>query len=443
MTVSQSVRNQVLAAYLAPHPPIILPQIGGASQDADQTIAAMQLAAREVARLAPDTLVIISPHAPFLQDFVYFYSQKILTGDFSQFGHADISLSRRLDSELAEAISAAFLSKGYSGGFLTREQEQQHKISGRLDHGVLVPLYFLGEGVPSARLVALSCADLPAKQAIALGESVAEAIAKTQRRVVLIASGDLSHKVNEKSPYGSCPEGAKFDQELIEILRTGDLNRLTVIRAQLRERAAECGYRPIVSLMGVFGQQMVDVKVLSYEAPYGIGYGVVQFTPIAHPESDHSVPVQIAKRIIEQYVRTGQRLTVRQLTDLDLTPWLARRAGTFVSLHRNGQLRGCIGTISATTPDLVAEISQNAISAATRDPRFDSVTPEELEDLEIKVDVLEASEPIENLKQLNPHQYGVIVSQGSRRGLLLPDLEGVDTIREQLEIACHKAGIDP
>jgi hypothetical protein len=127
----------------------------------------------------------------------------------------------------------------------------------------------------------------------------------------------------------------------------------------------------------------------------------------------------------------------------DLPPELQQQAGTFVSLKKFGQLRGCIGTIEPTQPNVALEIVRNAVSSATRDPRFDPVTPEELAHLVCSVDVLEAAEPIADTCELDPLRYGVIVECGHRRGLLLPNLEGVDTAEYQVEIACRKAGIHP
>jgi len=149
--------------------------------------------------------------------------------------------------------------------------------------------------------------------------------------------------------------------------------------------------------------------------------------------------VQLARRTIEAWVREGR---VIESPDV-LTPEMAQRAGTFVSLHRLGQLRGCIGTIEAIQPSVAQEVIANAISSATRDWRFSPLRPEELADLEVKVDVLTPPEPISGPEQLDPKRYGVIVESGLRRGLLLPDLEGVDTVDYQVSIARQKAGIGP
>ena len=150
--------------------------------------------------------------------------------------------------------------------------------------------------------------------------------------------------------------------------------------------------------------------------------------------------VELARKTIESYVREKRTIKPPE----ELVPEMQGRAGTFVSLHDSrGDLRGCIGTIEPRQPAVAQEVIQNAISAATRDPRFPPVQPEELESLDIKVDVLTEPEPIDSIDQLDPKRYGVIVESGWRRGLLLPDLEGVDTVEYQVDIAMRKAGISP
>ncbi len=151
--------------------------------------------------------------------------------------------------------------------------------------------------------------------------------------------------------------------------------------------------------------------------------------------------VQLARDTIENYVRHGKIIQPPE----KLTPEMKKRAGTFVSIHKHGMLRGCIGTIEPTQANVAQEVIQNAISAATRDPRFPPITPDELADLDIKVDVLSEPEPVKSLEELDPKRYGVIVKSARdwRKGLLLPDLEGVDTVEYQVEIARRKAGILP
>jgi AmmeMemoRadiSam system protein A len=147
--------------------------------------------------------------------------------------------------------------------------------------------------------------------------------------------------------------------------------------------------------------------------------------------------VALARKTIENYIKEKKRITPPQGEEFD------KRAGTFVSIKKDGQLRGCIGTIEPNKDNLGEEIIANAISASTRDPRFQPITLDELNDLKISVDILGPKEDVSNISELDPKKYGVIVKKNSRVGLLLPNLEGVDTVERQLEIALKKAGIYP
>jgi len=450
----------VIAAFLAPHPPIIIPAVGQGSREADRTIAALQQAAADLAALQPETMVIVSPHAPMFGDFIYFYSGDRLSGSFAQFGHPESRQEWPADTELADAILAELAHEGLPGGFLNARDLHRHGLDGTLDHGVLVPLYYLAAQTPGIRLVALASSDLPVDDIFRLGQAIARAARHLDRRTVLVASGDLSHKANANSPYGNCPEGAQFDRLLMTAIDSGDLGQILRIDSQLRDRAAECGYRSLIALCGAFHDRTVETFVYHYEAPYGIGYGVARFiatgpaqTPLdppsvitrlgqdSQPHSPTPIPVIIARRTLESYLTQHHTLTPDDLADLDLGVFASQRAGVFVSLHAHGQLRGCIGTTGPTTASVVTEIIQNAISAAIHDPRFDPVRAAELPDLEISVDILGPAEPVADKSVLDPRVFGIIVRHRGRTGLLLPDLDGVDTIADQLAIACRKAGI--
>jgi hypothetical protein len=148
--------------------------------------------------------------------------------------------------------------------------------------------------------------------------------------------------------------------------------------------------------------------------------------------------VRLAKKAVETYIKEGKVFKPEKLT-----LGMKEKAGVFVSIHKLGELRGCIGTIEPQRPNVAEEIIMNAISSATRDPRFLPITPEELKDLDYSVDVLTTPQPVKGKDQLDPKKYGVIVEAGWRKGLLLPDLEGVDTVDYQIDICRQKAGIGP
>jgi AmmeMemoRadiSam system protein A len=146
--------------------------------------------------------------------------------------------------------------------------------------------------------------------------------------------------------------------------------------------------------------------------------------------------VKLAKETVERYIREGKTPKPKKLT-----PEMRERAGVFVSLHKYGQLRGCIGTFEPKERNVAEEIIANAINSSTGDPRFPPVTASELDDLEYNVDILTEPEPATDMSQLDHKKYGVIVESGWKKGLLLPDLEGVDSVEEQIAICRLKAGI--
>jgi MEMO1 family protein len=153
--------------------------------------------------------------------------------------------------------------------------------------------------------------------------------------------------------------------------------------------------------------------------------------------AQHHPLVELARKTIETYVTERKQIA----PPADLPHEFQGRAGVFVSLHADGELRGCIGTIESSQPSIGHEVINNAIMAATEDPRFPPVAAHEVAGLEISVDVLTKPERIASPAELDPKRYGVIVQNGFRRGLLLPDLEGVDTADCQIDIARRKAGI--
>ena len=292
-----------------------------------------------------------------------------------------------------------------------------------------------------------------------LGQCIARAVKNLGRRAVFVASGDLSHKLRDDGPYGFAPEGPEFDRQITEAMAEGDFLRFLTVDPGLCDRAEECGLRSFQIMAGALDGLAVESKLLSYEGVTGVGYGVATFAVtgpdenrrfgercaelerarLAEKKAAEAPWVRLARMSLETFVKTGKRL--EQLPDDLPAEMTGQAAGAFVSLHAYSQLRGCIGTTGPTTESVAWEIVQNAISACSRDPRFPPVTVAELEGLEYSVDVLGQPEPIASSAELDVKKYGVIVSCGGHRGLLLPDLEGVDTVEQQIDIARQKGGI--
>lgn len=443
----------VLAAVVVPHPPLILPEVGrGEQKKIQKTIDAYQKAMALLASYKPETIVLLTPHTTLYSDYFHLSPGSGASGDFARFGAPGVRVSALYDTGLAAAIAAEAEKRGLPAG-TDGERDKS------LDHAAAIPLWFwqkTGESAGQTKIVRAGLSGLSPGAHYRFGQAVAAAAG--EKRVAVIASADLSHKLAADGPYGFAPEGPELDRQITEAMADGDFGRLLRIDPLLAERGAECGLRAILIMAGALDGRQVDAGLLSYEGPFGVGYAVAAFAPggpdgarrfadlyereeaarIRQKAEKGDAYVSLARRALEHYVKTGGRLAL----PAGLPPALTgQRAGVFVSLHREGALRGCIGTTSPVTGSVAEEIMRNAVSAATEDPRFAPVTPGELATLEVGVDVLGEAEPVGSVRELDPQRYGVIVSHRGRRGLLLPALDGVDTAEQQVAIARRKAGI--
>lgn len=442
----------ILASYVVPHPPLIIPQIGKGNELAIQdTIDAYEAVAKRIAALAPDTIVFITPHAVSYSNYIHISGGLLAEGDFGSFGVPELTFGIMYEKKLAQDINAACEEAGLAAGTQGADAPEEQA----LDHGTMIPLYFIQKYFQDFRCLRISISYLPLAEHYRLGQIVDECCERFHRNTVVIASGDLSHKLKETGPYGFSESGPAFDEKIQQIIRTADFSALLQLDESFCEAAAECGLRPMTIMAGMLDQKSVQGELLSYEGPFGVGYAVgafdvsgadadrnflAQWMPETISTAPKSAHVQIAQAALESYICTGKVLELPENTPPEL---LDQRAGAFVSIKKAGQLRGCIGTIGPVQENVALEIVANAISAGTKDPRFPPITTQELSELTYSVDVLGMPEKVEDIALLDAKKYGVIVSHSSRRGLLLPNLDGVDTVADQLAIALEKGGIDP
>ena len=444
----------VQSAFIVPHPPMILPEIGrGQEEKISSTVKAYEKVADEISALQPETIIVISPHSVMYQDYIHISPGSSASGNFRKFGEQNVSISVKYDEEMISAIAASAGEKGIAAGTMGERDKA-------LDHGTLVPLYFINKRYRDYRLVRISIAGLSFLEHYAFGKCVAETVASLGRRTVIIASGDLSHRLTDDGPYSYAEEGPVFDTAAVKAMQSADFLSLLRMDENFCEAAGECGLRSFVIMAGILDGLAVETEFLSYEGPFGVGYAVCGFHPTGTSEDRHfdllfeaeekqriagiksgeDPFVKLARLSLETYVKEHRPLDKIPELPEELTQ---KRAGVFVSLKKEGRLRGCIGTTSPTTGSIAEEILQNAVSAGVGDPRFDPVREDELSQLVYSVDVLSEAEPAASPKELDPSRYGVIVSKGRKRGLLLPSLEGVKTTEQQIEIALKKAGIGP
>lgn len=441
----------IVLGVLMPHPPLIVPAVGrGQERKIEATVRACAQAAERIQSADPEVLIVISPHATTYRDYFVVSGGDGADGSFSSFGAPQTTLRVKYHKDFVRELARRAGTMDIPAGTMGEKAV-------RLDHGTMVPLWFLRDLIESIPIVRIGLSGLSPLEHYRFGTAIKATAEAMNVRAVVLASGDLSHKLALDGPYGYSPEGPKFDEIVAAALSRGDFKTLLTLNDAMCDEAAECGLRSIQILAGALDGQAVAAHLLSHEGPFGVGYAVATFAPtrpdetrrfesILHEEEASKIreaalqaspPVRLAREAIEAYVNHRKRLsTFGMVSDLK-----DRRAGAFVSIHEEGRLRGCIGTIAATQTSLADEIVANAIAACSRDPRFDPIRSEELPYLEISVDELGEASPCKR-DDLDPLRYGVIVRRGGRSGLLLPNLEGVDTIAKQLSIALSKAGID-
>lgn len=422
-------RSCLVFSGIAPHPPIMVPEVGRESiTGVRDSIAAMAELARRLIDSGAESLIVISPHAPLEADSFVAYQGPEIYGDFAKFHAPNTNFSTPVDNELLTGITRSAAACGYRVSKL-----QEHD----LDHGIAVPLYFLLRNGWQGKVVALGYSFLSNEDHLRFGACIKDAVEEFQRPVGFIASGDLSHRLKPHAPAGFNPGAHVFDEEVIDALRANHPQRIVAIDHHLRKLAGECGYRSMLVAIGASAGLPLSCEVMSYEAPFGVGYLVAQL--INQPPALAEDLAGLARHAVETFILSGHPPERPR----DLGELLSARAPCFVCLKTlDGELRGCIGTIEPVKDTLAQEIVTNAISAAVSDPRFDPVREDELPNLHYSVDVLLPAEETV-IEGLDPAVFGVIVEDetGSRRGLLLPDIPGVDSPRQQVEIAARKAGI--
>jgi len=434
--------SSVVFAGIAPHPPIMVPEVGrDAIVDVRNSIDAMAALTERVIASGAETVILISPHAPLEPHAFVAYDGPQLYADFANFRAPTVTVQAQLDDELLSTITRAAADRNLA----------TVRIKGfDLDHGTAVPLYFLQRNGWHGRVVALGYSFLSNEDHIRFGNCIKQAVDVIGYPVAFIASGDLSHRLKPDAPAGYDTQAHLFDEEVVDAIRSSSTSRIVNIDQELRRTAGECGYRSMLVALGVAQGLEPSCEVISYEAPFGVGYLVAQLLAAGSADisSAQSLDSQtgaelpdLAREVVETFSREGQIIPAPESP----SEFLRQRAACFVSIKSaNGDLRGCIGTIEPVKDTLAEELIANAISAATRDPRFPPISEQELSGLRYSVDVLSPPEPA-SMQNLNPSVYGVIVEDesGLRRGLLLPNLEGIDTATKQVEIASRKAGIPP
>lgn len=258
-------------ASLVPHPPVLIPAIGQDSlKKLKKTKKAFERLSAELAQAKVDTIIIISPHGLMMDEAFVVNHSPILKGDFESFGDLSTRLEFKNDLSLAYKIRQATETK--LPLVLVSEQ--------KLDYGALVPLFYLARPAKDLNVIPLSYSLLPRNLHFQLGQAIRKVLDQSSKRVAIVASGDLSHRLSKNSPAGYAREGRKFDKLLVSLLKDREVEKILSLDEKLLEAAGECGYRSLLILLGAIKDLNFKPELLSYEHPFGVGYLVANFSII-------------------------------------------------------------------------------------------------------------------------------------------------------------------
>lgn len=443
-----ATKGKIIAAALLPHPPVIIPEIGGKScSQCKQTIQGMKQAAHILTAKWPDTILIISPHGPIFRDGPCFLSEDHLTGNMGNFGYPSISAEGWTDKKLLSLIGDEFKAIHQNYLLMDRPTADRYGRTCQLDHGFLIPFWYIEKEFQPRYIISMTYGYQDGDSEYQTGQAIRRAIEKSGRRVAVVASGDMSHRLSSASPYGYDPAGSAFDRKVDNFLTEGDWSSIRYFPESLSDAAGECGLRSLQVLAGIIGSRG-RMRIFSHESPFGIGYitGSVMLSLRGKNGSIH--PAQGRKAVDPCCLLAKETITARvtgqpfQGNDYG-TDWLHERGACFVTLYKDQKIRGCMGTLFPIENDLIHEIMGNAESAALKDPRFPPVRQEELPSIHCTVDILSELEEIMGTSELDPQRYGIVVLCEHRTGLVLPRAPGIYTARQQLSKALQKGHIDP
>ncbi len=261
----------IVGGVMVPHPPMIIPEVGrGSEKIVEDTTRAYEKAADLIAQLKPDTIVLSSPHSILYRDYFHISPGNRAFGSMERFGAPQVGMEVEYDSELVTAIEREARMAGLKAG---TEGERDP----RLDHGTLVPLYFILKKYASFRLVRIGLSGFSLEDHFSLGQAIARAAFKSVRRTVFVASGDLSHKLKETGPYGFDPMGPVYDERIMDVMGRAAFDELLDFNEDFLDQAAECGHRSFVMMAGALEGQNLETQCLSHQDVTGVGYGICTY----------------------------------------------------------------------------------------------------------------------------------------------------------------------
>lgn len=452
--------ENILKYYLMPHPPLIIPSIGkGKEFEIQKTVDACNKIAKEIQELKPETIIVVTPHGTKFSDTVCVSNEEKIKGDFRRFKDSRTTIETHIDREFNYKLNDICSYDNISVVMSDTNLLKRYNRSYALDYGTMVPLYFINQVYKNYKLVHITYNNLSDIQLYKLGMAIKQTAKNLDRKTVFIASGNLSKRLKEESEHRYLKEAVDFDTEMIYSLQNGDVESIFNMDKYNLSKIIGCGLKSIFIMLGVMDSEMINGELLSYESAFNSAYSVMEFNNVQKTESrldsliskrqeninklnkktTSSNPyVKLARESLNHYYTTNHLMAVSENIPSELRK---NQGGVFVSLKKSGELRGCVGTVLPQTDSIAQEIIRNTVEAATNDAKFPRLTLDELAEIDICVDVLDRPHKATK-KTLNPKKYGILITQGHKRGIVLPNINGVNTPLSQIKLACEKANIN-
>lgn len=437
----------IIKSYIVPHPPMIIESIGkGREKEVQKTIDSYRKVAKEIKKIEPETIVILSPHTTMYSDWFHIISKETMVGNLSEF-NCDITFEEENDITLIEEFDKIVKENNFPAQLMKKGNQN-------LDHAEMIPLYFIEKEYNDFQLVVIGISGLPLIKHYELGIYLKKAIEKMNRKVVIVASGDLSHTLKEDGPYGFKEEGPIYEKEMESIIREGNFDKLMDYSNTTLEKIGDCGHRAFTILAGCYDKEEVKTEVFSHEDVTGVGYLVADIEAVREDKNRDFLNkkqekererIKKIKGQEDKYITLAREAIENEVNGIESKKkkyFKKNHDACFVTIYSYHQLRGCIGTYLPQYNSLEEEIIENAKAAAVKDPRFPKIVKEELDFLEIHVDILKKPVLAKSIYEFDPKKYGILVITNEKSGLLLPNIEGIDDVEEQLKIALKKGNID-
>lgn len=451
--------GSIVGRYILPHSPQLISFIGkGKEQYAQATLHAIEAICLDLADQKPDTTIVISPHGVTFSNSMYISGSKKNCGEL-EYTRRYIPFSYRNDLDLVKEISEAAQKRKIPASPATAKDLRKYGLSDRLCFAVTVPLYFLRPHWNDFSLLTVGISNLGASEHFRFGAAIKEAIDQTDRRVAIIASGELSHHnkaVTEKAEGENSVVSSVFDVDLIRKFARNDLLGILDISQNSRNIAQDCGVDGFHVLLGTLGTHSMKCDLLSYEAPFGIGLMTARINsgnknkrnPISELKAmqenrmkdiikNESEPVKLARKAVEYYTKHGKiPEEFEQLSE----EW-EQGVGLVISLEKQGACRGYYASSRVEKNSFSNEIIFGSIAAAHKNPHFNSITLKELRESTIEIARIDSIEKIKTYEDINPWKHGLLVKGtgigSGKEGIVLPQTHGIED-GEKLYLAALK-----